>query len=406
MSSTGHDDRDGAPSDDDRRADPGDGPDAGLGAPATRIAWPNVFGAWAISGVICAAGYQLYQAPVPPFSIQAATGVRHPLGAAMVAMILGIALRNLLWVPPGLGPALRRVVRFTIPAAIVLGAAELDLRSVAALSLPALAVTLACIAVSFAASIAAARWLGLSRATSLMLGAGTAICGNSAVVAVAPLVDAKDDEVGIAVGTVNLMGLAAMLALPPLGEAMSMSASAFGVWAGTTIHSVPQVAAAGEAFGREAAEIAMLVKLFRVAMLAPLVFVIVILAARGRDEGASSGAGHGPLASIWRYGRLVPWFVWGFIGVAALNTLGLIPSIPWPSGGDGRAIASGAGESIALGPILRRLAGILLAMSMAAIGLEIHIRTLLRVGFAALVAGAFAAVVLVLASIGLTAALL
>lgn len=389
------------------RATPADSiPSSAASPPLAPPTWPRgarTFFAWTLSIAVCAGSFALHAAPLPPFSISAGDGVRHPIGAAIIAILVGMAIRNLIPLPRGLGSRLRQVVRITIPAAVVLGAAELDLRTVAGLSLPALTTTIACVLVGLGAAVAASRALGLNRATALMLGAGTAICGNSAVVAVAPLVRAEDDDVGVAIGTVNLAGLAVMLALPPLGHLLGLSPSGFGVWAGTTIHSVPQVAAAGEAFSRDAAAIATLVKLVRVAMLAPLVFVIAILEARRREaqvlrSAAQPGAADtAPLwspASIVRYGRYVPWFVWGFIAVAAINTLGLMPTmaLPWSDG------------PVALGPVLSKLSAYLLAIAMAAIGLELDLRTLMRVGLPALAAGFIAAIVLVAVSLGMTVA--
>jgi len=340
----------------------------------------------------CLAAYPLATAPWPPFTIETASGPRHPLGAAIVAILLAVALRNLIPWPRLLGPerlreagrALRWIVAITIPAAIVLGAAELDLRTIVSLSVPALAVTLLCIGTGLGGGYVAARLMGLGRRAGVLLGAGTAICGNSAVVAVAPLVRAREEDLALTIGTINLAGLALMFALPPIAEALGLSPEVFGVWAGATIHSVPQVAAAAEAHGPEAFAIATLVKLVRVAMLAPLVFLIALLVARHDAAGAQA-------AARIRYRSLVPWFVWGFLGVALLATFGWIPQTEI----FGSPLPTAA----------RKASAFLLALAMAAIGLDIDLRRLIGVGARALTAGALAAALLALVGLGLAVAL-
>src|SRR6266700_3294517 len=121
------------------------------------------------------------------------------------------------------------------------------------------------------------RLFGLWPKTALLVGAGTAICGNSAIVAVAPLIDAADEDVTLSVGTINVMGL-----LPLTGGALKMGDVAFGVWAGSTIHAVPQVVAAAFAYSQKAGTLATLVKLVRVTMLAPFMIALILIYARQR----------------------------------------------------------------------------------------------------------------------------
>src|SRR6266700_3556718 len=134
------------------------------------------------------------------------------------------------------------------------------------------------------------RLFGLWPKTALLIGAGTAICGNSAIVAVAPLIDAADEDVTLSVGTVNVMGLLLMFLLPLAGGVLKLSDEAFGVWAGSTIHAVPQVVAAAFAYSQKAGTLATLVKLVRVTLLAPFVIVLMLIYARRRKTGAERHA--------------------------------------------------------------------------------------------------------------------
>ncbi len=140
----------------------------------------------------------------------------------------------------------------------------------------------------------AAYWFGrmlkLWKRTALLIGAGTAICGNSAIVAVAPLIDATDEDLMLSMSTINLLGLPLMFLFPLAGAMLGLGDQAYGVWAGTSIHAVPQVVAAAFAFSPGAGSIATLVKLVRVALLAPFTFVLAIVYARRKRTSGVPGA--------------------------------------------------------------------------------------------------------------------
>jgi uncharacterized integral membrane protein (TIGR00698 family) len=231
-------------------------------------------------------------------------------------------------------------------------------------------------AVSMLASIWIGRALGVLHRTRMLIGAGTAICGTSAIVAVAPLIDAEDQDLMLSIGTVNILGLALMFLLPAAGGLLHLSNEAFGVWAGTTIHAVPQVVAAGFAYSASAGALATLVKLVRVTMLAPLLFLIGLLQAR--RSGSSVAI---------RYSRLVPPFVYGFLALALCNTLGLFPVLQFRFG------------NWPLADLLANLGEVLLAVSMAAMGLEVNIRFLAHTGGRAVLTGAAASLVLCVTSL-------
>jgi len=168
-----------------------------------------------------------------------------------------------------------------------------------------------------------------------------------------------------------------------LGGVLAMGHEAYGVWAGTTIHAVPQVVAAGLAHSPDAGTLATAVKMLRVALLAPLVFVLVIVGARGR---AAANQGR---PSMVRYMRLVPWFVWGFVLMALLGTFGLLPTLR-------------LGEAdVSLVKMLTTIGKILLTLAMAAIGLEVNARELAGVGRRAVIAGLGSTIVLAAVSLAL-----
>jgi uncharacterized integral membrane protein (TIGR00698 family) len=322
-------------------------------------------------GITCLA-YAIHYLPFSPFRVAGTSGVRYPVSAAIIAILAGMAARNLMALPASVIESARGMPRKVIPPSIVLTGAALNLTAIASIGLRALLITVVCIGVATGASM----WLGvltrLWRKTAILIGAGTAICGTSAIVAVAPLIQAEDQEILLAIGTVNILGLVFMFLMPLLGAMLQLSDQAFGVWTGTSIHAVPQVLAAAFSFSQPAGTLATLVKLVRVALMAPFMFVLGIWYSR------QAGAGQTRI----QYRRLVPAFVWGFLALATLNTANLLPVLEFPFG------------KYPTSTLLTNFGELLLALSMAAMGLEVNIVQFSRVGGRATLVGSLAGLIL------------
>lgn len=294
--------------------------------------------------------------------------------SSILAILAGVLARNVLMLPAVARRGSKGIIKSVIPLSIVLLGAGLDLEALTdpQLGVGGLAITLACMCVALLAAFGASKIMGLSGRTAGLLAAGTAVCGSSAIMAVAPVLEAEDDEIVVALGTVNLMGLLAMLAVPALAAAAGLGDEAAGLFAGTSVHAVPQAVAAGAAVSDPAAGFATLFKMVRVAMLAPLVFGFGAFLAWRRPRSQA-------LAKSRKIGSIVPWFVWGFLALSALRTFGLLEA------------------ELGTKPLGDALAGWgkhLLTFSMVAIGLEIDLRKLLGVGLRGLLAGTLAAAVL------------
>ncbi len=343
-------------------------------APPTH--WAKLAPGYALSVGVAGLAYALHALPFAPFTVVGETGTRHPIGPAIIAVVFGLLIRNTLALPDVFKAGCKSAIRTYIPVAIVLTGGGLNLAVISAVGMKALAVIVLCIGVALVGGYYIGRLCRLSFKTSLLLGAGTAICGNSAIVATAPLIDAEDDDIVLSIGTVNLFGLLAMLAWPFVGGWLSMSSESFGMWAGTTIHAVPQVVAAGFAFSSDAGTLATLVKLVRVACLAPMVFLLAIL--HSRRHAADNGDG-----LTIRYARLVPWFVWGFLILSLANTAGLLPTLSFNPAMGRRDLPF----TVTVAAACTFFANLLLTMDMAAIGLEVNLRQLVAVGGQALLAG-------------------
>lgn len=326
--------------------------------------------------VVTALSYGIHYLPVPPFRVVSASNARYPVSAAIIAILGGVLVRNLLTLPEASIESAKGLARRVIPITIALTGAGLNLLRLASIGSTALIIIVACMAVAMAATVWLGRLFGVRQRTGLLIGAGTAICGTSAIVAAAPLIEAEYEDLMLSIGTVNILGLLLMFLLPALGGMLHMRDDAFGVWAGTTIHAVPQVVAAGFAYSPQAGSVATLVKLVRVTLLAPFIFALGFLHARRR----------GSTVAI-QYARLVPKFVYGFLALALCNTLNLFPILQFRFG------------SIALSDLLTNLGELLLTLSMAAMGLEVNVRFLARTGGSAVLTGAVASVILCMVSL-------
>lgn len=323
-----------------------------------------------VAVAVTAAAYALHYLPFPPFLVDG----RRPISAAILAIVLGVLVRNLFTLPRSVQAASKQVAKKTLPLTVVLLGASLSFKNVADIGAATLGILVAVVVAALAVAWIAGRALGVSPETALLLGAGTAICGNSAIAATAPLLEAREEDLFLSIGVINLLGLLAMLGLPLAGAALGMRDADFGVWAGATIHAVPQAIAGGFAFSAKAGAVATLTKLVRVGMLAPLVLCLSLATARRRRGGKVD------------YRNLVPPFLWGFLGIFLLNSLGWLPA--------------------AAAKWMTEAGNLALALAMAAVGLDVSLGTLAKVGGKAVAAGLASWALMALVAFGLIKILL
>jgi uncharacterized integral membrane protein (TIGR00698 family) len=372
----------------------------------------HIAAGWGVVLLIALAAWWMQRLPFPPFRIEDETGVQYPLNAAMLAILLGLIIRNTVGVPASIARGRKQALRYALPVAIVLIGAGVDLAVFATIGFRIFAVILGGILIGFLAAYLLGKLIQLSGKTSALVGFGTAICGSSAILAAAPVIRADDEDIVLAIATVNLIGLVVMLVLPFWGGVIELAPESFGVWAGIAIHAVPQAITAGFAFGDGAGEVATLVKLVRVAMLAPVIFLTAVIIARSAAKRANGQPATATVdtdalrsSTSFGYARLVPWFIYGFAGMAIINTviIGAVDTSEFSgnaSGSDTLA-ANGAVLALDLMALLNRLGGLLLIFCMAAIGLDVQLRQLIVTGSRAIIAGTGAAIILALATLWL-----
>lgn len=232
------------------------------------------------------------------------------------AIVVGATLANVTRLPAVLAPGIAFAAKNLLRLAVGLLGVRLGLSQILEVGPKGVAIVIVAVGATFVFT----RWLsarfGLSTTLGTVLAAGTSICGAAAVVAVAGVVDSKEEETAVGVGAITALGTLAMLSYPLVGQALGMSADAFGVWAGASIHEVAQVVAAGFSFGAldgSAVETATVVKLGRVLTLAPMA-VMLSFAVRGKTDSAGK-------AKV----SPVPWFIVLFLAMVAVRSLGVLP---------------------------------------------------------------------------------
>ncbi|SDN53727.1 conserved hypothetical integral membrane protein [Methylobacterium phyllostachyos] len=281
----------------------------------------------------------------------------HPYVEALVlAILLGTAVRTA-WVP---GARFKAGIAFSakqvLEVAVTLLGASVSLGAIVASGPALLTGIVGAVALTILASCALCRALGLPVRMALLIACGNAICGNSAIAAVAPVIGADSRDVAAAIAFTAVLGVLMVLGLPLFVPLAGFSEHQYGVLAGMTVYAVPQVLAATVPVSALATQVGTLVKLVRVLMLGPVVVALSLIAPRLPAAGATGKAVPGRLGFF----KLVPWFILGFLALASLRSLGLIP--------DG-----------AVAP-LARIAGFLTIVSMAALGLGVDVRVLAQVG--------------------------
>ncbi len=277
------------------------------------------------------------------------------LEALVLAILLGAAVRAV-WTPDARWMAgVDFSAKTLLELAVVLLGVTVDARAVLAVGLPLLAGVAALVASAIAISYGLGRLFHLPRRMALLIACGNAICGNSAIAAVAPVIGAEGEDAAAAIAFTALLGVLVVLGLPPLALGLGLSHRAAGVLAGLTVYAVPQVLAATAPISAASVQIGALVKLVRVLMLGPVVTLLSLLEAH-----AETADGAAPARPPMTLGHMMPWFILGFLALVAARALGLTPAAV-------AAPAAGAASALTV-------------VSMAALGLNVDFHALRKAG--------------------------
>lgn len=290
----------------------------------------------------------------------------------VLAIVIGTVVRTFvpLWkgVESGIAFSAKRVME----AAIVLLGASISLQALEAAGFALVGGIVALVAFAILASYILGRTFGLNRKLAMLVACGNSICGNSAVAAVAPVIDAEGDDVAAAIAFTAVLGVAVVLALPLALHTFSMTASQYGVLSGLTVYAVPQVLAAAQPGGLIAMQTGTLVKLVRVLMLGPVLLTLAV--GKGRESETTV-----------RLSQILPWFIIGFALLMGCRSAGLI--------------------SEDLVAPLGYISNVLTVIAMAALGLTVDIRSVLHAGGRVILTASLSIFMLVATSLGLIALL-
>ncbi len=271
--------------------------------------------------------------------------------ALVVAIVLGMVWRNTVGVRQAQVPGVTFTGGKLLEIAVVLLGATIDLPALIKAGPVLLGVIMLVVAINLTVSPIIGRKLGLNPKLALLVAVGNSICGNSAIAAVAPAIKAEAEDVASAVALTAVLGVAVVLALPLSIAAFQFSNFQYGVLAGMSVYAVPQVIAATLPISAVSAQIGTLVKLVRVLLLGPVVLFFSVQTSR------SEGAEAVKRLSLTYY---VPWFIVGFVLLAALRSIGLVPT--------------------ASGDAIKEVSRLLTIAAMAALGLGVDFRAVRRVG--------------------------
>lgn len=298
----------------------------------------------------------------------------HGLSALTVAIVLGIALGNTVYprVASHSGAGIAFSKQTLLRAGVILYGLRLTLHDIGQVGVAGVLTDSLLLSSTFVlAVVVGTRFFRLDAATAMLIGAGSAICGAAAIMATEPLIRAKAEQVTVAISTVVVFGTLAIFLYPTLYALnlhwhwLPVGSRAFGIYAGSTIHEVAQVFAAGRSISVETANTAVITKMVRVMLLAP--FLIALSGWLARTSASKSRrfvAGH---AAAPRK-LAIPWFALAFVAMILFNSLALLPSA-WVA----KAV---------------NLDTFLLAMAMGALGLTTHLSAIRKAGPQPLLLGA------------------
>ena len=286
----------------------------------------------------------------------------HLIGASVIALFIGMGLNQIRKPSDGVAKGLKFTSKKILKFAIILLGASLSIKVVLNVGRLSLVVMMFTLLTCFGGGYFVGRALGLNWKLSNLISAGTGICGGSAIAAIAPVIDAEDKDIAYAMSATFLFDMVMIVLFPIMGQAMGLSDMAYGLWAGTAVNDTSSVVAAGYAFSEGAGDFATMVKLTRTLAIIPTLLVCCLIEVREkRKAGIVSQGEKVKITSIF------PWFILCFLGMAAINSLGVFP----------QELSSG----------LKELSKFLMVAALAAIGLNTDFREMRKSGINPMIHG-------------------
>lgn len=285
------------------------------------------------------------------------------MGQLVIAILLGILWRAVMGFPESIVTGIQFSSKKLLRYGIILLGMRLNLGDILHAGPKVLAIAIITIVFTIFVVYWISKMFSVEKKLGILTACGTAICGAAAVIAIAPQLKANDDETAVGAATVAILGTIFTVLYTLLYPFLGLTQTGYGVFAGGTLHEIAHVIAAAAPGGNTAVDMAVIVKLTRVALLVPIAIIIGFLASVNAD-GQKPSLKNLP----------IPWFIFGFLAMSAVNTLGIFP----------HEFASA----------LVSIAYLLMAMAMAGLGLNVDIVTFRRMGLKAAASGFIGSVLL------------
>jgi len=251
----------------------------------------------------------------------------HLIGSAVIAMFIGMFfnqyIKNTKLFTSGLKFTSKKILKF----AIILLGLSLNITTILHVGKMSLTVMIFTLLTCFGGGYFIGKALGLNWKLSNLISAGTGICGGSAIAAIAPTIDADDNDVAYAMSATFLFDMAMIVLFPIMGRALGMSDQAFGIWAGTAVNDTSSVVATGYAFSEGAGDFATMVKLTRTLAIIPTVITFAFIQLRlKRKEAIANSQNSDELKANFNIAKIFPWFILGFLAMSIVASVFSIPT--------------------------------------------------------------------------------
>ena len=251
----------------------------------------------------------------------------HLIGSAVIAMFIGMTVNRFVGKSKTLASGTKFTSKKILKFAIILLGLSLNITTILEVGKMSLIVMIFTLLTCFGGGYFIGRALGLNWKLSNLISAGTGICGGSAIAAIAPTIEADDNDVAYAMSATFLFDMAMIVLFPIMGRALGMSDQAFGIWAGTAVNDTSSVVATGYAFSEAAGDFATMVKLTRTLSIIPTVITFAFIQLRlKRKEALANNENGGELKANFSIAKIFPWFILGFLAMSIVASIFPIPS--------------------------------------------------------------------------------
>ena len=292
----------------------------------------------------------------------------HLIGSAVIAMFIGMILNHFLRNTKVFASGLKFTSKKILKFAIILLGLSLNITTILNVGKMSLTVMIFTLLTCFGGGYFIGKALGLNWKLSNLISAGTGICGGSAIAAIAPTIDADDNDVAYAMSATFLFDMAMIVLFPIMGQAMGMTDQAFGIWAGTAVNDTSSVVATGYAFSEGAGDFATMVKLTRTLAIIPTVITFAFVQLRlKRKEALANSQNVSELKANFSITKIFPWFILGFLAMSIVASVFPIPA----------AVVSGT----------KSTSKFLMVCALAAIGLNTSFSSMKKAGIRPMIHG-------------------